>query len=336
MTSLIAAHLNGTGSYAWSDYVERRPGADQVVLKLHARSLNFRDVLIRNGRYAIPAIPGVVALADGAGEVVALGERVDRVTLGDRVVTAYFPRWIDGPLSTRDLALEQFGCTRDGTLAPFVVAPAQALVKSPSHLSFEEAATLPCAALTAWSALTGPRPILPGETVLTIGTGGVSLFAVQFAQLFGARVLAITSTDEKVDFLKNLGADYVINYRSTPAWEIAVRDATGGRGVDRVVELGGSDTLPKSLKSIATGGEVALVAVLSAGTIDVTLLGSNAFTLRRVFVGSRGQFEAMNRAIELHRVRPVIDRVFPFEAAEEAYEHFAAARHLGKVVITGP
>jgi NADPH:quinone reductase-like Zn-dependent oxidoreductase len=311
-----------------------RPGPHEVLVRVHAAAVNYRDLLILGGRYPIPARPGVVALSDGAGEVVAVGAGVTRVAAGDRVCSSYFPQWTAGPLSM-DLAGDQFGCTRDGWLAQEVLVPAQAAVPVPAHLSFEQAATLPCAAVTAWSALTGPRPVRAGETVLTMGTGGVALFALQFARLFGARVLAITSTPAKAEVLRRLGADTVIDYGQTPQWEQAVRKATGGLGVDHIVETGSIETLPKSLACTAANGQVALVAALgaSAGALDARAL-SGLVTVRRVFVGSRASFEAMNRALALHRVQPVIDRVFPFAQARAAYEHFAARRHIGKLVIS--
>jgi len=213
-----------------------------------------------------------------------------------------------------------------------VVASEQAVVRIPAHLSFEEAATLPCAAVTAWCALLGPRPIVPGDTVLTMGTGGVALFALQFAKLFGARVIAITSTDDKAEFLERLGADHVVNYRSTPEWDSAIRDLTGGRGVEHVVETGALDTLPKSIGCTAAEGVVTVVAALGPGGLDARVF-ANPVTVRRTYVGSRAHFEAMNRAIELHALRPVIDRVFGFRDAKEAYRHFESRNHVGKIVI---
>lgn len=307
------------------------PGPNEVLVRLHARSLNFRDLLILNGRYPVPVRPGTVAISDGAGEAIALGRDVSRVAVGDRVAATYFPRWIDGRFMM-GLAGDQFGCTRDGMLAPFAVISESSLVKIPPHLSFEEAATLPCAALIAWSALVGPRPILPGENVLTVGTGGVALFALQFAKLFGARVIAITSTDAKAARLKQLGADEVVNYVSTPDWERAVREQTAGRGVDHVVETGGLDTLSRSIACTAEEGVVNLVAALGSGAVDARSF-ANPVIVRRIYVGSRASFDAMNRAISIHRLRPVIDRVFPFDAAKEAYQHFEARKHVGKVVI---
>ena len=307
------------------------PGPNEVLVKVHARSLNYRDMLIVKGLYPIPAPPGTIPVSDGAGEVAGVGERVSRVAVGDRVCGTYFPRWRDGRMSL-DMAVEQFGCTRPGMLAEYVLADEQALVKIPEHLGYEEASTLPCAAVTAWASLNGPRPLVAGETVLTIGTGGVALFALQFAKLAGARVIAITSSDSKAALLKTKGADEVVDYVARPDWDREIRALTHGRGVDHVVETGALSTLPGSLAACAADGQVALVAALGNGTLDVAAL-RGLVTVRRLFVGSRAHFEAMNRAIAVHRLRPAIDRVFPFSEAPAAYRHFEDKRHIGKVVI---
>jgi NADPH:quinone reductase-like Zn-dependent oxidoreductase len=307
-------------------------GPNDVLVRVHARSLNFRDLLILRKSYPVPGVQGTIPLSDGAGEVIEVGTAVTRVAVGDRVAAIYFPRWLEGRLSSMAYVMEQFGCTRDGMLADMAKVPEHALVKIPHHLSYEEASTLPCAALTAWSALIGPRPIIPGESVLTIGTGGVALFALQFAKLFGARVIAITSSDEKIAKLKKLGADETVNYSSTPEWQTEVRKLTGGAGVDHVVESGSIDTLPKSVAAAAGEGQIGLVAALGVTNLDARVLGSPV-TIRRVYVGSRAGFENMNRAIELHKLRPVVDQVFSFGDAKKAYEHFDKRNHFGKVVI---
>lgn len=330
-----AYHLDQFGSLdglvLHEDDPTPEPGVHEAIVRIHARSLNYRDLLILHKQYPLPGIQGIVPVSDGAGEVVAVGEGVSRVAVGDRVAGTYFPRWRDGQIEP-ELGMEQFGCTRNGWLAECVVADEQALVKTPAHLSFGEAATLPCAAVTAWSALNGPRRVRPGETVLTIGTGGVALFALQFAKLFGARTIATTSSAEKAELLKRYGADDVIDYKKNPNWDRLVRDLTGGRGIDHVVETGTIETVPKSVATCAWNAEVALVLALMGGSIDVGAL-RGLVTLRRLFVGSRASFEAMNRAIAQHQLRPVIDRVFRFRDARAAYEHFEAKRHIGKVVI---
>jgi NADPH:quinone reductase-like Zn-dependent oxidoreductase len=324
--------IGDAGSLALRESPDPIAGPGEVLMRVRARSLNFRDGLILRGQYPVPARAGIVPLSDGAGEVVALGAGVSRVAVGDRVSAAYFPRWVDGPLSMA-FVMDQFGCTRDGMLAELVVIPEQAAVRIPNHLSFEEAATLPCAGVTAWSALFGGQRILPGQTVLTLGSGGIATFAVQFARALGARIIAVTSTDEKAQALRALGAHEVVNRTSTPDWERIVREMTGG-GVEHIVESGSLETLPRSIAAAAPGAEVALVAALGAGSLDPRLLGA-AVTVRRLYVGSRAQFEAMNRAVELHGIRPVVDRTFPFGEAPAAYAHFAAKNHTGKIVIAG-
>jgi NADPH:quinone reductase-like Zn-dependent oxidoreductase len=308
-----------------------QPGHGEALVRVRARSLNFRDLLILQRRYAVPARPGVVPLSDGAGEVVALGPGVTSLRVGDRVAACYFPKWQAGKLEMT-MALEQFGCTRDGMLAEHTVADASALVLIPDHLSFEQACTLPCAAVTAWNALVGGQPITPGNTVLTIGTGGVALFALQFAKLLGARVIALTSSTHKAERLRSLGADEVVDRQAHAQWSSEVRRLTRGAGVDHVVETGAIDSLPQSLAACAANAEVALVAALGQGSLDAAAL-RGLVTIRRVFVGSRASFEAMNRAIAQHRLVPAVDRAFAFDEAHLAYEHFDNQRHIGKVVI---
>jgi NADPH:quinone reductase-like Zn-dependent oxidoreductase len=311
-----------------------KPGPLEVLVRVEATSLNARELMILRGYYPLPIKPDVIPVSDGAGEVVAIGDGVARVKPGDRVAAALFPRWIDGRFSWEYAA--QTGGSLDGMLTEFAVVTEEAIVHIPEHLSFEEAATLPCAAVTAWNALTGARPPLPGETVLTLGSGGVSLFAIQFAKLAGARVIATTSSDEKAERLKALGADEVLNYLETPDWEVAVRELTGGRGADHIIEVGGAGTLEKSLKSAAAEGQIAIVGGLAnqVSTIDIRAISSSVVTMRRIAVGSRTQFIAMNRAIAANRLRPVIDRVFPFADAIAAFRYYEAGRYFGKVVIS--
>ncbi|WCB95159.1 zinc containing alcohol dehydrogenase superfamily protein [Baekduia alba] len=306
-------------------------GPTDVVVRVRARSLNYRDLLILQQRYLVPPVAGVVPVSDGAGDVVAVGADVTRVAVGDRVAATYFPRWRDGRFAVA-LAAEQFGCTRDGMLAEAVVADEQALVKLPAHLSYAEAAALPCAGVTAWAAVNGPRTVAAFDTVLTIGTGGVALFALQFAKLAGARVVAVTSTAAKAQLLRELGADVAIASSEHPAWDQAVLAETGGVGVDHVVETGGPDSLPRSLACCRPEGDVALLAALGDVQLDARLL-SAPVTLRRHYVGSRAHFEAMNAAIARHALRPVLDRTFALEDARAAYAHLEARRHVGKVVI---
>src|SRR5882762_9470128 len=245
------------------------------------------------------------------------------------------PRWFGGPIKP-DYLTDRLGANLDGMLAEYAVLNEEALVHIPSHLSFEEAATLPCAAVTAWVALTGHRRVTAGDTVLTQGSGGVSVFALQFARILGARVIATTSSAEKAGRLKALGASEVINYTETPDWDEKARELTDGRGVDCVVEIGGPRTITKSLKALAVGGHVSLIgeSLSPSGTmLDPLLLTGRGITVGSISVGSRADFEAMNRAIASHRLRPVIDRTFPFAEAKEAYRHFDGRGHFGKVVI---
>jgi len=331
-----AYHIERTGSLdglVLREHETPRHGPRQALVRVRAMSLNYRDLLILKAGYSRAAAPDVVPLSDGAGEVVAVGSEVVRVAAGDRVAVAFFPCWPDGRL-TPEFLREQLGSTHDGLAAEYRLCHEESLVRIPQHLSFEEAATLPCAAVTAWSSLTGPRPVLPGETVLTLGTGGVAIFGLQLAKLFGARVIATTSSDEKAKRLLALGASDVVNYRTTPDWSRAVLALTSGRGVDHVVETTGGDTLPHSLLSCAPDAQIAMVGVLRAegGTLDARVFSGSA-SIRRIRVGSRAAFEAMNRAISLHALRPVIDRVFPFAALEDAYRHLESRAHVGKVVV---
>jgi NADPH:quinone reductase-like Zn-dependent oxidoreductase len=310
---------------------EPEPHPHEVLVRVHGRSLNYRDLLILNERYPVPGQLGVVPLSDGAGEVVAVGCDVSDLAVGDRVMASYFPRWRDGRFRL-ELAWDQFGCTRDGMLAEFLLTDGDALVKIPAHLSYEQAATLPCAGLTAWSGLTGGRKLVPGETVLTIGTGGVAMFALQFAKLQGARVIALTSSAQKRALLASHGADHVINRVDRQDWDTVVRELTDGRGVDQVVETGSAETLPKSLASCADDGEVAFAAALGPASLDMMAL-RGAVCLRRYYVGSRAGLLAMSAAIGQHMLEPLIDTVFGFEEARGAYEYIADRRHAGKVVI---
>jgi NADPH:quinone reductase-like Zn-dependent oxidoreductase len=310
------------------------PGRGEVLVRVRAVSLNYRELMIvERGVYPLPIKADLIPVSDGAGEVVGVGDGVSRVRAGDRVVGQIFPQWIDGPFRWSDAA--QLGGSLDGMLTELAVLPEEAALAIPSHLSFEEAATLPCAGVTAWNALVGGAPLLPGQTVLTLGAGGVSLFALQLARLHGARVIATTSSADKARRLSELGADAVINYRENPDWHLAVRELTGGAGVDRVVEVGGAGTLARSIRCLAADGQISLVGGLSTDTAPLDPGALNGFVgaIRRIAVGSRAQFVAMNRAIELHRLRPVIDRVFGFRDAPDAFRYHAAGQAFGKVVI---
>lgn len=309
-------------------------GPNDVRVRVQAVSLNRRDLMIRAGTYPVPLTPGVVPVSDGAGEVVEAGAAVTRFAIGDRVTSSYFPQWVDGRLSLAQ-AMQQTGCSLPGWLADEVVVDEQAVLAMPGHLGFDEASTLPCAGLTAWNGLIGGRPVRAGSTVLTLGAGSIAVFAIQFAKALGARVIATTSSDEKAARLSALGADEVVNYQRVTDWDREVLRLTGGRGADHVIEAVGPATLERSLHCAAWDADIGLMGVFGAddSRVDPRAFSGRLLTLRRIAVGSRSDFEAMNRLIAVHRLRPVIDRVFPVEDAEAAYRHLADNAHLGKVVI---
>ena len=311
-----------------------------VLIAVRAASVNRRDLYILRQTYPLRAKQGVIPLSDGAGEVVAVGRQVSRFKPGDRVMGNYFPRWRDGRVGL-DI-MDQLGCTLDGMLTQFAVLKEEWLVSIPDYLSWEQAATLPCSGLTAWSALFGSRPISPGETILTIGSGGVAVFAIEFAKMAGAKTIALTSSEAKADRLRALGASHVIDYRANPEWHKEVLSLTDGRGVDRILETGGTDTLEQSAMATRQGGEIVLLT--PSGTLKpgqpvalnkvLTTLFVKDITLRPSLVGSRLAFEAMLRALETHRLMPLIDRTFRFDQALEAYAWLAKGEQLGKIVIT--
>jgi NADPH:quinone reductase-like Zn-dependent oxidoreductase len=312
------------------------PGPGQALVRLRAASLNYRDLLIAGGMSAGGRTDeGRIPLSDGAGEVEAVGEGVVRVKPGDRVAAIFRQDWLAGPFpggTGQDL-----GGPVDGMLAEYVVLPAEGLVKFPAELSFEEAACLPCAAVTAWNAVVTAGSLKPGEIVLTLGTGGVSLFALQFAKLAGARVISTTSSPAKTERLLAAGAEAVIDTKQTPDWEKEVMRLTGGAGADLVVETGGAGTLPKSLASGALHGRINLVGVMAQGDAPLGSAFWHIFLrelhLTSVHVGSRADFEAMNLAVAANGLRPFIDRIFPFAQVPAAYDYLQAGRHFGKVVI---
>jgi NADPH:quinone reductase-like Zn-dependent oxidoreductase len=310
------------------------PGAGQILIKIRATSLNYRDLLTVKGAYGSKQKLPLVPFSDGAGEVVAVGDGVTRVKVGDRVATIFMQTWLAGGFSA-DKAKSALGGAIDGVLAEYITLHEDGVVHVPAHLSDEEAATLPCAAVTAWNALTTEGNFKAGDTVLVQGTGGVSLFALQFAKLMGARVIATSSSDQKLDKLKQLGAADVINYKTTPDWDEQVWELTGGVGVDRVIEVGGAGTLNKSLRAVRYGGHISLIGVLSGLSADVSTASilHKGIRLQGIYVGSREMFEAMNRAIALHRLKPIVDRVFSFEQAREALEYMESGAHFGKIAI---
>jgi len=314
------------------DVPQPRPGPRQILIKVGACSLNYRDLAIVLGTYRGPVKPDLVPLSDGAGVVAEVGAEVTRVQPGDRVVGCFFQRWLAGPF-TATTPGSSLGGAIDGMLAQYVALDENGVVKLPPHLSIEEAATLPCAAVTAWNALTEHARIVAGEIVLVQGTGGVSIFALQLARLMGARVIVTSSSDDKLARAAALGAEHGINYARTPDWDQAVVAATDG-GVDHVVEVGGPGTLARSLRAVRIGGRVSLIGVLSgAAEINPMLIFARRANIQGISVGSAQMFEAMNRAIAAAALHPIIDQVFAFEDAPQAFRHLQSARHFGKVVI---
>ncbi len=310
------------------------PGAGQVLVRVHATSLNFRDQAIAKGHYFGGAIKAAgVPLSDGAGIVEAVGAGVTAFAAGDRVAGSFFQGWLDGP-PTPQLG-EALGCPpAAGTLAEYVALPATGVVRLAASLTFEEAATLPCAGVTAWNALmTGVRPLQRGHTVLLIGTGGVSLTALQIAKAAGARIIATSSSDAKLERVRALGADVTINYKNEPQWGVKAAELAGGP-IHHVIEVGGLGTLGQSLQAVGFGGEVALIGVLSMqGESNPMALMVKGASLRGIFVGSAAMAADLNGFIDRHRIKPTIDRVFGFAEAKAAYAYQASTALFGKVVI---
>jgi NADPH:quinone reductase-like Zn-dependent oxidoreductase len=308
------------------------PGHGEIVVRVHAAALNYRDHGVLRGIYGYTRVP-VIPLSDGAGEVTAVGAGVTEFKVGDRVAGTFFQTWTGGRMPV-DASKNSLGGQIDGMLTEYALLPQRGAIRIPDHLSFEEAATLPCAALTAWNALIETGGLKAGETVAILGTGGVSCFGVQFAKMHGAHVFATSSSDAKLARAKAIGADMLINYKSTPDWDQAILGATGGVGVDHVLEVGGANTLEKSMGAVRPGGAIYVIGALAgAGQINPRMINRKGIRLQGIHVGSREMFAAMNRAVALAKLRPVIDRIFPFEDARGAYEYQAAAAHFGKIVI---
>jgi NADPH:quinone reductase-like Zn-dependent oxidoreductase len=309
-------------------------GHGEIKVRVRAGSLNYRDLLVAKGAYRGGLKPSVIPLSDGVGEVVDIGPAVLRFKVGDRVAGAFFQGWSAGAV-TAEATARALGGAIDGMLAEYVILPELGAIRVPAHMTDEQAATLPCAGLTAWNAIVEMGRIKAGETVLLLGTGGVSLFALQFAKLHGARVILTSSSDAKLAQAKSVGADDLINYRDTPDWDKIVSVLTDGRGADLVVEVGGPGTLERSIRSTRVGGTIAMIGVVTgAGQVDPRPLISRAIRLQGIYVGSLEMFRAMNAAIAKAALTPIIDRVFPFEKAHDAYAHLAKGAHFGKVVIT--
>lgn len=310
----------------------REPEPGEVRVKVRAVSLNYRDLAtVRDPAsrgLALPRVPG----SDAAGEVVAVGPGVEDVAVGDRVTSCFFQDWEDGQCSPAAMA-SALGGALDGVLAEEVVLRARGVLPIPAHLGFEEAATLPCAALTAWNALVGTAQVKAGDTVLLLGTGGVSVFALQFARILGARVIITSSSDDKLAMARDLGAWQAVNYTTSANWAEEVLALTGGRGVDAVVEVGGAGTLERSIAAARVAGTVVLIGVLTGGQIDPVMIMRKSIRLQGVYVGPRRLFRDMNRAIDWHGIKPVIHQTLPFDEAPQAFHAMARAGHVGKLVV---
>jgi NADPH:quinone reductase-like Zn-dependent oxidoreductase len=305
-----------------------------VLVRIKAVSLNYRDIIVLRGQYDRNPIPGRVPLSDGAGEVVAVGDAVTGFKVGERVAGCFFQGWSSGRFKAQ-MHRTALGGSIDGVLAEQVRFREEGLVRLPENYSFEEGATLPCAALTAWQSLIVRGELIPGETVLLLGTGGVSIFGLQIAKSAGAKVIITSSSDEKLERARKLGADALINYKTTSDWGKAAATLAGGEGVDHVLEVGGAGTFLQSVRACRSGGKIGLIGILSGREAETAIFSivPKCATVFGIYVGSREMFEAMNRALETAKFRPVIDNVFPFESAPDAFDCMAAGAHFGKIVI---
>ena len=310
------------------------PGPTQVLVAMRAVSLNFRDLAVVTGRYPRNASQPTIIASDGSGEVIAVGHGVTSFQTGDRVAGSFFQTWKTGPFA-REYGASALGGAIDGVLTQFRVFDQEGLVRIPEHFSYQEGATLPCAGLTAWNALVPTSHVQAGDTVLLLGTGGVSIFGLQFAKLHGARVIITSSSDEKLARAKALGADETINYKTSPEWDKEVLRLTDGKGADMVLEVGGAGTFARSMNSVRASGQIAVIGVLTgvAGTVPVGLIGLQTLSVHGIYVGSVAMFEDMNRAIAANQLHPVIDRVFPFGQFADALRYMQSAQHFGKIVI---
>lgn len=323
----------GIDNLRMGDRPEPTPGPGQIVVAMKAACLNYRDLTTIKGGlpHPLPLIP----FSDGAGEVVAAGAGVSRVKVGDRVCPMFFQSWLSGPVSAEARAAP-LGGPLAGVLQERMLLDAEGVSRVPDHLSWEEASTLPCAALTAWRAITVEAPVGPGDTILVQGTGGVSIFALQFAKALGARVIVTSSSDAKLERARGLGADMTINYKATPRWGVQARELTGGKGVDVVVEVGGEGTFNESLDAARVGGAVVVIGILGGITpaVSVRTIFSKNLRINGISVGSREQFEGMCERIAAWKLQPVIDRTFPFEDLPAALQLMQAGGHFGKIVLT--
>ena len=327
---LRAFGMEGLG---WVERDIPRPGHGEVLVRMEAFSLNYRDLMVVQGRYnpklKMPATP----LSDGCGSVVDLGEGVTRFKTGQRVAACFMQGWVEGGIDDTKWKTA-LGAGPKGVAAEYCVFHESGLVRVPDYLSAEDAATLPCAAVTAWNALFESGALKPGDTVLALGTGGVSIFATQFARLANARVLITSSSDDKIARARELGADAGVNYAATPDWDKAVRELTAGTGADQVIEVGGAGTLPRSMRAVRTGGTISLIGVLAEGSeVNPAPILMRHLRVQGIFVGSRAMFENMLAAMTAVQMRPVIDRVFDFDELHAALAYMESGRHMGKICL---
>ncbi|HTX23411.1 MAG TPA: NAD(P)-dependent alcohol dehydrogenase [Steroidobacteraceae bacterium] len=332
---LVRTGTQGPFKLELVDAPVRAPGPHEVLVKVHAASLNRRDIFVMQGGYNVGERDSLVPLSDGAGEVVATGPGVTRFHVGDRVAGIFFQRWLSGRPGP-DFTSSALGGQVDGMLTQYTTLNEQGLVRLPPNLSYEEGATLPCAGVTAWNGLFTRGHLQRGDTVLLEGTGGVSSFGLLFAVAAGAKAIITSSHDGKLERALALGATGTINYKKTPDWEIPVRELTHGLGVDQILEVGGKDSLPHALKSLAVGGHIALIGGLGGfgGDIPAMALLSTGATASGIYVGSRADFEAMNAFIAQHHIKPVVDRVIPFSDAKAAFALMQSDAFFGKIVIS--
>jgi NADPH:quinone reductase-like Zn-dependent oxidoreductase len=324
----------GIDQLALVDRDKPAPGPGQALIRMTAASLNYRDYMMVGGQYNPRLKRPLVPLSDGVGIVEEVGSGVTRVKKGDRVTACFFQKWLEGPPS-KEKNNSALGGSVDGVAREYAVFSEDGLVQAPASLTDEEVATLPCAGVTAWHALFGHAGLLPGDTVLLQGTGGLSTFALQLSVMAGFRTIVTSSSDDKLDKARKLGAHETINYKTTPAWDEVARKLTNGAGVDHVIEVGGSDTLTRSMKALRVHGAMSVIGVL--GGADAAINPVSVLTLsariQGIFVGSRSMFEQMNKAVELHKIKPVIDKTFAFSELKEALRYLESQKHFGKICL---
>jgi NADPH:quinone reductase-like Zn-dependent oxidoreductase len=311
------------------------PGPGEVLVKMSEAALNYRDLLVVKGTGSWKPPAARIPVSDGVGETVAVGENVSRVRVGDRVAGIFLPKWLDGELTAEKFVLPLGGAAADGVLAEYAIFDEESVVKIPSNLSDEEAATLPCAAVTAWHAVVRRSRVAPGETVLIQGTGGVSLFALQFTHALGGRPIVISSSDEKLSRAKDLGAEATLNYKKFPNWDAKILELTGGKGIDHVIEVVGGENLNRSLNAVRISGSISFIGLLAglAAPIDTWQFVGKNVELHGIETGSREMFEEMNRFFEEREIKPVIDRIFEFSDAKNALRYLESGAHFGKIVV---